>query len=139
MNRLQNKEHVCFLVFVLGALFFLTSSILIPDTYEIIHLSECLLNHQEFCNDVSWNFRPLLPSILLRPFLVFMDGLMGLRLLCLFSISVAIFSLFQGTRTFFTKELSFVLPLIFLTASTFHNLFSLVDARTLSLGFIFVL
>ena len=89
-------ETICFVVVFLGVLYSITTEILIPDSYEIVHVSECLMMiDDKICSHLSWNFRPIVPSLLLHPLLYIIDGLMAFRLLCLLSICFMFFSIYH--------------------------------------------
>ena len=135
---MQPKYRVFLFLFILGSWACFSSPIFIPDSYEIVHLAECIDQASATkCGQLSWNFRPVFPSLVLKPFLFFMDGLLALRVLCLASVAVALCAMSELTTDRYSPYEQLWPLMIFAASASFFSLFSLADARTLTLGLVF--
>ncbi|MEC8277281.1 MAG: hypothetical protein VX026_06180, partial [Myxococcota bacterium] len=107
---------------------------LIPDSYDIAAIGECLwLNESQWldCNEVTMGFRPIVPAILLGPFLTFTNSLNSLSILCTLSI---ILFLFCTQRLIQNRIISTVACILLIAMPTTRQLLGIVDARVLILG-----
>lgn len=107
---------------------------LIPDSYDIAAIGECLwLNESQWldCNEVTMGFRPIVPAILLGPFLTFTNSLNSLSILCTLSI---ILFLFCTQRLIQNRIISTVACILLIAMPTTRQLLGIVDARILILG-----
>ena len=129
-----------FVVLICGIVLALQEVTLVPDSYELALLGECLWLGETSgisCHEVSWNFRPPGPAVLIGPLLPLMSGLMALRCLSLLSILVMVWVLIEEGEKLELRAYSALSVGALFSAPAWREMLSVNDARVLVLGFVF--
>jgi hypothetical protein len=123
----------------------LGNPIFIPDSYEQVIVAECWQSGQSTrmdCSNVFPWFRPPLPSLLIVPWLQWLDGFSVILLLSWLSSVCCVGILLHRIHTFFAVEsFNCILPILLLgmvgLAGFVEDLGLLADSKIIALPFVF--
>jgi hypothetical protein len=135
-----HKRDIIILI-IGGLLLLLEPAILIPDSYEIALLGDCLWTNFSSgiaCTEVSWNFRPPGGSILIGLLLPIFSSIFALEVLCYLSMLTVFGVVLLASKSVVKSPLYWVSICWLLASPSFRQMASLVDARILVLGFVFI-